>query len=110
MQVLCMFSARLISILRTLLALMVLDSFKLALAMEVSPELHRKIHQDADDGDHDCFVTLLQHGGLESVLVAVLPAPIPGEWTAVVWTGSPIRLGSFFLTCSIYEHGPPVAA
>ena len=110
MQVLCMFSARLILILRMLLALVVLDSFTLALAMEVSPELHRKIHQDADDGDHDCFVTLLQHGGLESVLAAVLPAPVSQECTAVVWTGTPIRTASFFLTCSIYEHGPPVAA
>lgn len=105
-----MFSARLSLILRVLLALLVLDGFTLALAMEVSPELHRKIHQDADDGDHDCFVTVLQHGGLESALVAVLPDPTPQEWTAVVWAGAPIRVGSFFLTCSIYEHGPPVVA
>ena len=98
---------RFIALLKILLAAVVMDGFVLALAMDASPELHEKIHHDADDGDHDCLVTQLQHGGFESVLVACLPVLVDQVCHSISWTGEPIRVSSFFLGCSIYEHGPP---
>src|ERR1700760_2530306 len=59
MQVFCMLSSRLIRICRAVIIGLVLENFALAVAMEVSPDLHRKIHQDADCDDHDCIVTTL---------------------------------------------------
>jgi len=108
MQIICMTGFRLMSLLKIVLAALVLDGFTLALAMEVSPELHQKIHHDADDGDHECLATQMQHSGLEGVLVACVPVAVDQVWSEISWTGRPIRVASFFLGCSIYEHGPPV--
>ena len=110
MQIICMTGFRLMPLLKIVLAALVLDGFTLALAMEVSPELHEKIHHDADDGDHDCLATQLLHGSLESVLAACVPVLVDQVWTEISWMGRPIRVPSFFLGCSIYEHGPPKVA
>ena len=103
-----MFSPRLLRIFRTVIIGLVLENFALALAMEVSEELHRKIHQDADCDDHDCIVTMLLAGKCDSaapppllgavheVLVAEIIPVLHPQWVA------PLFLNNFVL-----EHAPP---
>ena len=45
-------------------------------ALEVSPQLHQALHKDAQNPGHNCLVTKLQQGLLDSGYVATFaPAP-----------------------------------
>ncbi len=94
--------------LRSALGGLVLAGFVLALFMTVSPELHKSLHHDADEVQHECLATMLDNGGCEGapvVLFAALPVP---ESQLVVLIPNAVAAASFFLSCSIFEHGPPV--
>jgi len=56
-------------------------------ALEVSPDLHRLLHEDAQSSDHHCLVTQFQHHLLLSGFIAdVAPAP-PAVPSAVIGCG-----------------------
>lgn len=46
-------------------------------ALEVSPELHRLLHQDARNPGHNCLVTQFQNHSLLSGFVAAVAPPVP---------------------------------
>jgi hypothetical protein len=46
-------------------------------ALEVSPELHRLLHKDAQEPGHNCFVTQFQHHSLLSGFVAAVAPAMP---------------------------------
>jgi len=46
-------------------------------ALEVSPELHRLLHQDAQSPSHNCLVTQFQNHSLLSGFVAATAPPAP---------------------------------
>jgi hypothetical protein len=46
-------------------------------ALEVSPELHRLLHKDAQDPAHNCLVTQFQHDSVLSGFVAAAAPAIP---------------------------------
>jgi hypothetical protein len=109
MQIICMMRLRLMPLLKFVLAALVMDGFTLALAMEVSPELHHKIHHDADDGDHDCLVTALQAGGCDCAMP--LPPLVVIRWEPFLRVVPKIDLqwvAPLFLIHSVLEHAPPV--
>jgi hypothetical protein len=80
-----------------------------AAVLAVCPSLHELIHHDSDDEHHNCAVTLFLSGQVEQAFVdpLVVRQPVPVElllrltWAAAV-------VGSFFLSCHILEHGPPL--
>jgi hypothetical protein len=80
-----------------------------ATVMAVCPSLHELIHHDADDEHHDCAVTMLLAGQLEQPtidpIVIAKPAlvPVPLEQTY-----ESRSFGSFFLSCRLLEHAPPL--
>jgi hypothetical protein len=82
-----------------------------AMILALCPELHELIHHDAADEHHDCAVTAILSGGIEHMpvvpVVAVVPAPAL-ECVDVCFEAQSIA--SFFLSCSILEHAPPVRA
>jgi hypothetical protein len=90
-----------------LLALVQLG-FCVAGIASVSPELHKHLHHDADEGGHECLVTTLVSGGVDhcpTVPFAVYP---PVAVFAELIASEGIACRSFFLDCSVFEHGPPV--
>jgi hypothetical protein len=48
-------------------------------AMAASEPLHKLIHHDADEADHDCAVTLFTHGHVDSTSCDV-PVIAPTVW------------------------------
>jgi len=90
---------------------LVLAHLLLIMAMAASPELHKWIHQDADDDDHDCAVTLFIHGASsDAPVAAVVVAVFAGVFLYVCkilrldWVENPI------LSSLILEHAPPACA
>ena len=82
-----------------------------AMILAVCPGLHELIHYNADDEHHDCAVTAILSGGIEHTpIVPVLadaPAPVLGYFDV---SFDARAATSFFLSCRILEHAPPVKA
>ena len=75
-------------------------------ALEVSPDLHRFLNEDAQSPDHHCLVTLFQHHLLLSGFVAAATPPLP------VVSSAPLACGNLqFLPSYDYRltpnRGPP---
>jgi hypothetical protein len=80
-----------------------------ASVLAVCPSLHELVHHDADDEHHDCAVTLFLAGQVEQPALdpivlpepAALPIPLDQSNDTQSW-------GSFFLSCRMLEHAPPL--
>jgi hypothetical protein len=79
----------------------------LALTLATSPQLHELVHPDAGQPLHSCLVTILQAGGSEVVLAAVVAIPLVVASVAKVPLRDSGMVESFFLRCRRLEHGPP---
>jgi hypothetical protein len=58
-----------------------------AQVMAASGELHCKLHDHADDAEHQCVVTMMLSGGYDSVAPGIVPVefvPEPPPWVANV--------------------------
>jgi hypothetical protein len=92
-----------------IVALFLAAMLQWATVLAVCPSLHELIHHDADDEHHDCAVTMLLAGQLEQPaidpIVIIKPAllPVPLDQTCVSRSS-----GSFFLSCRLLEHAPPL--
>jgi hypothetical protein len=80
-----------------------------AALLTVCPAVHELIHHDADDEHHDCAVTMFLAGQVEQapidpIVVAkpILVAELPQR------TFESAASSSFFLSCRILEHAPPL--
>jgi hypothetical protein len=70
-------------------------------ALEVSPVLHRLLHEDAQSPGHTCLVTQFQHHLLLSGFVAAATPPLP------VVSSAPLGGGDFqFLPAYDYRLTP----
>ena len=80
-----------------------------ATVLAVCPSLHELIHHDADDEHHDCAVTMLLAGQLDQPaidpIVITKPALVPVPLDQTYESRS---FGSFFLSCRLLEHAPPL--
>ena len=79
----------------------------LASVLAASPELHERLHHDADHQDHVCLVTTLQAGGFEDVLVVIMAVEPMGKGVATAPLSDVEAVPSFFLSCRVLEHAPP---
>ena len=80
-----------------------------ATVLAVCPSLHELIHHDADDEHHDCAVTMLLAGQLDQP--AIDPIVITKPALVLVpldQTYESRSFGSFFLSCHLLEHAPPL--
>ena len=80
-----------------------------AAVLAVCPSVHELIHHDADDEHHDCAVTLFLAGQVEQALLhpIVIWQPAQSE-LPLSRTYDARASGSFFLSCRILEHAPPL--
>jgi hypothetical protein len=94
-----------------LISLLTLAMLHWAMILAVCPELHELIHHDADDEHHDCAVTAVLSGGIEHTPVIPILSQdrLPFlEFVEVCYDAEPSA--SFFLSCHILEHAPPLRA
>ena len=88
-------------------AAVVSAAFLWTLALAVSPQLHERIHADANRIEHNCAVTFVASTGYNHMPSPVLVAPIPAVQFSKVTPLHPQWVQSPFLSASIFEHAPP---
>ncbi|MBV9617855.1 MAG: hypothetical protein JO201_01465 [Verrucomicrobia bacterium] len=95
---------------RAFVTALALAGFLSALTLSVSPQLHERIHPDANRGSHSCAVTLIASGSLKHSPPAVLinAAASVGEVKLPELNSRWIE--SLFQLATVFEHAPPTLA
>ncbi len=93
---------------RSLVASSLLAAILFALGLAASPQLHARVHPDADSPSHECAVTLIATGKYEQadappVLIALQPVALLEK----VPTFAPVWVPAPFLSAALLEHAPP---
>jgi hypothetical protein len=92
-----------------IIAAFVSVGFFWALALSVTPQLHQRVHADANRAEHSCAATMIASGSYDHATHPPLVsanALVP-EFSKIpaltpCWVQSP------FLGACIFEHAPPV--
>jgi hypothetical protein len=96
---------------RAFTAVFVSAAFLWTLALSVSPQLHERIHPDANRIEHTCAVTFVASGSYDHVAhPPVISAPAPASQFSKIPALNPRWVSSPFLEASIFEHAPPALA
>jgi hypothetical protein len=93
---------------RAFIAAFVGVAFLWTLVLSVSPQLHERIHPDANRVDHSCAITLVASGNFNhSACPQLVGSPaLVDQFSSIPaltsqWVESP------FLLARIFEHAPP---
>jgi hypothetical protein len=94
----------------TIVSLFLAAMLQWAAVLAVCPSVHELIHHDADDEHHDCAVTLFLAGQVEQAFIdpIVLRQSVPVDLPVYRPSDTPPACRSFFLSCRILEHAPPL--
>ncbi len=96
---------------RAFIAFLASAVFLWTLALSVSPQLHERIHPDANRIDHSCAVTFIASGNYNySPIAPLLSVPVLAEQFSPVPTLTPQWVESAFLLARIFEHAPPTVS
>jgi hypothetical protein len=92
---------------RAFVAVFASAAFLWALALSVSPQLHERVHPDANRVEHTCAATFIASGSYDHTPTALLiSVPVPlGEFEISELT--PRWVQPVFLVAAIFEHAPP---
>jgi hypothetical protein len=95
------------TITRASVAIFASAAFLWTLALSVSPQLHERVHPDANRVEHTCAVTFVASGSYDHTPLALLiSAPVPlGDFD--IPTLSPRWVQPIFLIAAVFEHAPP---
>jgi hypothetical protein len=83
-------------------------AFSWTLLVSVSPQLHARIHADANSSDHACAITLIASGSYEHV--AQPPIASPPEFGVRFRSNATLAstwVKPLFLNAHIFAHAPP---
>jgi hypothetical protein len=95
---------------RAFVAGFVSGAFLWAFALSAAPQLHQRVHTDANRVDHSCAATMIASGSYDHAAhVPLLSAPVPAAQFSKIPALTPQWVESPFLGASIFEHAPPVA-
>src|SRR5213078_57009 len=93
---------------RAWIGLLASAAFLWTLALTVSPQLHERIHSDANRIGHSCAVTFIASGSYNhSPVGAVVAVPDLVEQFSPVPALTPQWVESAFLLARVFEHAPP---
>jgi hypothetical protein len=93
---------------RAVVAAFLCTAFLWTLALSASPQLHQRIHRDANRGDHVCAVTMIASGNYDHSLAAPLVnVPALVDQLSSIPALNPQWVESVFLLARIFEHAPP---
>jgi hypothetical protein len=96
---------------RAFVATCVSAAFLWALALSASPQLHQRVHPDANRAEHNCAVTMIASGSYDHAVHAPLvSAPVPAVQFSKIPALTPQWVESPFLGACIFEHAPPTRA
>ena len=92
---------------RASFAIFATAAFLWTLTLSVSPQLHERVHPDANRVEHTCAVTFVASGSYDHTPLALLiSAPVPlGAFDIPAL--SPRWVQSIFLVAAVFEHAPP---
>jgi len=96
---------------RAVVAISLCAAFLWTLALSASPELHQRVHRDANRSDHVCAVTMVASGNYNhspAGPLVTLPTPIDQFYSIAPLT--PQWVESLFFLARIFEHAPPALA
>jgi len=83
-----------------------IGAFIFALALAALPQVHERLHADANQTKHECIVTHVAAGNYHHAAPTIVVAP-----TSLVVSNvqrlKPIWVVSPFLSARILEHAPP---
>jgi hypothetical protein len=95
---------------RALVAALVSVGFLWTLALSASPQLHQRIHKDANRVEHNCAVTMIASGSYDHAAhLPLVGVPVPSVHFSKIPALTPQWVESPFLGACIFEHAPPVA-
>ena len=69
---------------------LLLGVFLFGLALTYSESLHQRVHADAGKPGHQCVVTLLATGQIDSVPVGISVQPTSGVVSVFAWPDTPV--------------------
>jgi hypothetical protein len=96
---------------RASVAIFVSAAFLWMLVLGVSPQLHSRVHSDANRIEHACAVTFVTSGSYNySGHAPLLSAPVPAARFSKIPALHPFWVQSLFLGACIFEHAPPELA
>src|SRR5438046_398777 len=94
---------------RAFIAICVSAGFLWAFALSVSPQLHQRIHPDANRVEHNCAATMIASGSFNhAVHMPLVSATVPAVQFSTIPALTPQWVESPFLGASVFEHGPPL--
>ena len=83
-------------------------AFFWTLTLSVSPQLHERIHPDANRIDHSCAITFIASGSYNySPAAPLVSVPALVDQFSPVPTLTPHWVESSFLLARVFEHAPP---
>jgi hypothetical protein len=101
-------TARLTNRGRAFVATLVSATFLWAIALSVSPQLHSRIHSDANRVEHNCAATFVASGNYEHTAPPLfVSASLSRTESSTTPALNPLWVPSPFLSASIFEHAPP---
>jgi hypothetical protein len=93
---------------RAFVAIFISTAFLYALALSASPQLHQRVHPDANRADHNCAATMIASGSYDHAAHAILvSAPVQALQFSKISALIPCWVQSPFLGACIFEHAPP---
>ncbi len=93
---------------RAFVAVCVFAAFLCALALSASPQLHQRIHADANRVEHNCAATMIASGSYDHAgHPPLVSAPVPPAQFSKIPALTPQWVESLFLGACIFEHAPP---
>jgi hypothetical protein len=93
---------------RALVAAFLSGAFLWALALSGSPELHQRVHTDANRAEHNCAATMIASGSYNHAAhPPMISALVPAVQFSKIPALTPCWVQSPFLGARIFEHAPP---
>lgn len=95
----------------SLVATFLCAAFLWTLALSASPQLHQRVHPDANRTDHVCAVTMIASGNYDHAPVSPLVSvPVLVDEFSQIAALTPQWVESPFILARIFEHAPPALA
>jgi hypothetical protein len=95
---------------RACIAVFAAGAFLWTLTLSVSPQLHERIHPDANRTDHSCAVTLIASGNCNhSPSAPLVSVPTLVDQFSPTSALTPQWVEPLFLVASVFEHAPPAS-
>jgi len=95
---------------RVFVAVCVSAGFLWALALSASPQLHQRVHKDANRAEHSCAVTMIASGSYDHAAhPPLVSVPVPSVHFSKIPALTPQWVESPFLGACIFERAPPAA-